>query len=66
VGSGRSGARGVSEIGAGSAVAAIKTKAVRDGDDDVINGKKTWITSGAQVDWMGMLANRIAPVRKPK
>jgi citronellyl-CoA dehydrogenase len=48
---------GVSENGAGSDVAAIKTKAVRDGDDYVINGTKMWITNGAQADWMCMLAN---------
>ncbi len=48
---------GVSEPGAGSDVAAIKTRAVRDGDDYVINGSKMWITSGTQADWMCMLAN---------
>jgi citronellyl-CoA dehydrogenase len=48
---------GVSEPGAGSDVAAIKTRAVRDGDDYVINGAKMWITGGTQADWMCMLAN---------
>lgn len=48
---------GVSEPSAGSDVAAIKTRAVRDGDDYVINGSKMWITSGTQADWMCMLAN---------
>ncbi len=48
---------GVSEVGAGSDVAAIKTRAVRDGDDYVINGAKMWITNGTQADWMCMLAN---------
>jgi citronellyl-CoA dehydrogenase len=48
---------GVSEPGAGSDVAAIKTKAVRDGGDYVINGSKMWITNGTQADWMCMLAN---------
>jgi citronellyl-CoA dehydrogenase len=48
---------GVSEPGAGSDVAAIKTRAVRDGGDYVINGSKMWITSGTQADWMCMLAN---------
>ena len=48
---------GVSEPGAGSDVAAIKTCAVRDGGDYVINGSKMWITSGTQADWMCMLAN---------
>ena len=48
---------GVSEPGAGSDVAAIKTTARRDGDDYVINGGKMWITSGMQADWMCCLAN---------
>ncbi|KAJ6666653.1 hypothetical protein lerEdw1_020377 [Lerista edwardsae] len=48
---------GVSEIGAGSDVASIQTKAVRKGDDYVINGGKMWITSGCQADWMCLLAN---------
>ena len=48
---------GVSEPGAGSDVAAIKTTARRDGDDFVINGGKMWITSGTQADWMCCLAN---------
>jgi citronellyl-CoA dehydrogenase len=48
---------GVSEPGAGSDVAAIKTCAVRDGGDYVINGSKMWITNGTQADWMCMLAN---------
>ncbi|EMP28385.1 Putative acyl coa dehydrogenase 6 [Chelonia mydas] len=48
---------GVSEPGAGSDVASIKTTAVRKGDDYVINGGKMWITSGCQADWMCLLAN---------
>jgi len=48
---------GVSEAGAGSDVASIKTRAVSDGDDFVINGGKFWITNGAQADWMCCLAN---------
>jgi citronellyl-CoA dehydrogenase len=48
---------GVSEPSAGSDVAAIKTRAVRDGGDYVINGSKMWITNGTQADWMCMLAN---------
>ena len=48
---------GVSEPGAGSDVAAITTRAVRDGGDYVINGSKMWITNGTQADWMCMLAN---------
>jgi len=48
---------GVSEPGAGSDVAAIRTSARSDGDDYVINGGKLWITNGAQADWMCCLAN---------
>ena len=47
---------GVSEPGAGSDVAGIRTRAVRDGDDWVINGRKMWITSGTQADWVCLLA----------
>ena len=39
-------AYGVSEAGAGSDVAGIQTRAVRKGDDYVINGSKLWITNG--------------------
>ena len=48
---------GVSETGAGSDVASIRTTAVADGDDYVINGGKMWTTSGNQADWMCLLAN---------
>ncbi len=48
---------GVSEPGAGSDVANIKTTARRDGDDLIINGSKMWITNSLQADWMCLLAN---------
>ncbi|MFT3819102.1 MAG: acyl-CoA dehydrogenase family protein [Rubrivivax sp.] len=48
---------GVSEPGAGSDVASVKTRARADGDEWVIDGAKTWITNGCQADWMCMLAN---------
>ncbi|KFM12305.1 putative acyl-CoA dehydrogenase 6, partial [Aptenodytes forsteri] len=48
---------GISEAGAGSDVANIKTTAVRKGDEYVINGGKMWTTSGCQADWMCLLAN---------
>ena len=48
---------GVSEPGAGSDVAEIKTNARSDGDDYVIDGGKMWITNGAQADWMCLIAN---------
>ena len=48
---------GVSEPGAGSDVASIKTTAKKDGRDYVINGSKMWITNSLQADWMCLLAN---------
>ena len=48
---------GVSEPGAGSDVASIKTNARADGDDYVINGGKMWITNGTQADWICLLTN---------
>ena len=48
---------GVSEVGAGSDVASIKTTARKDGDDYVINGGKMWTTNGTQADWICLLAN---------
>ncbi len=51
------GCLGVSESGAGSDVASIRTTARKDGDDYVLSGEKMWITSGCQADWMCCLAN---------
>jgi citronellyl-CoA dehydrogenase len=48
---------GVSEPGAGSDVAGLRTTARKDGGDYVINGGKMWITNGTQADWMCCLAN---------
>jgi len=48
---------GVSEPGAGSDVAGIKSRAVKDGDDYLITGQKMWITNSLQADWMCMLVN---------
>ncbi|MCP3676009.1 MAG: acyl-CoA dehydrogenase, partial [Gammaproteobacteria bacterium] len=48
---------GVSEPGAGSDVASIKTKAVKNGDDYIINGSKMWITNSTQSDFICLLAN---------
>ncbi|SPA36943.1 Acyl-CoA dehydrogenase MmgC [Cupriavidus taiwanensis] len=58
---------GVSEAGAGSDVASLKTRAVRDGDDYVISGSKMWITNGTQSDWICLLCNTSdGPVHKNK
>ena len=48
---------GVSEVGAGSDVASIKTHARKDGGDYIINGGKMWTTNGTQADWCCVLAN---------
>ncbi|XP_062342708.1 probable acyl-CoA dehydrogenase 6 [Osmerus eperlanus] len=48
---------GVSEVGAGSDVASIRTRAVRKGDEFVVSGGKMWTTNGTQADWMCLLAN---------
>jgi len=47
----------VSEPGAGSDVAGIKTTARREGDEYVISGSKQWITNGTQADWACTLVN---------
>ncbi len=44
--------QGWSEPNAGSDMAAIRTKAVRDGDHWVIEGQKTWCSRGVWADWM--------------
>lgn len=46
------GALGVTEPGGGSDVARLRTSAVPDGDDWVVNGAKTYITSGTRADFV--------------
>ena len=43
---------GITEPDAGSDVAGIKTRAVKDGDEYVINGSKTYITNGHRADFI--------------
>lgn len=58
---------GVSEPGAGSDVASIKSHARKDGGDYIVSGQKMWITNSLQADWMCMLVNTgEGPVHKNK
>jgi len=50
------GAIAVTEPGAGSDVAGLRTRAVKKGDAYVINGSKTYITNGVQADFVTLLA----------
>jgi alkylation response protein AidB-like acyl-CoA dehydrogenase len=47
---------GISEPGAGADPAGMRTSAVRDGDDWVINGRKIWITRAAEADFTILMA----------
>uniref|UniRef100_UPI00398EDE52 medium-chain specific acyl-CoA dehydrogenase, mitochondrial n=1 Tax=Pristiophorus japonicus TaxID=55135 RepID=UPI00398EDE52 len=46
----------VTEPGAGSDVAGLKTKAEKKGDEYIINGQKMWITNGGKANWYFLLA----------
>lgn len=54
-----------SEPAAGSDIANVSTRGIRDGDFYVINGQKTWTTGGHRADW-GFMLFRTDPDAKPK
>lgn len=53
--------QGYSEPNAGSDLASLKTTAVRDGDDYIVNGTKTWTTLGQYADWIFCLVRTGGP-----
>jgi alkylation response protein AidB-like acyl-CoA dehydrogenase len=58
--------QGYSEPGAGSDLASLKTKAVREGDHYIINGQKTWTTLGHFADWIFVLCRTDPTAKKPQ
>ncbi|MER3489981.1 MAG: acyl-CoA dehydrogenase [Meiothermus sp.] len=46
----------LSEPGNGSDAAALRTRAVRDGDHYILNGTKTWISNGGEAEWVVVFA----------
>jgi hypothetical protein len=58
--------QGYSEPNSGSDLASLKTTAVRDGDEYIVNGAKTWNTYGQYADWIFCLVRTDNTVKKQK
>jgi alkylation response protein AidB-like acyl-CoA dehydrogenase len=56
--------QGYSEPGSGSDLASLKTRAVRDGDDYIVNGQKIWTTEAQDADWIFCLVRTSGEGRK--
>jgi alkylation response protein AidB-like acyl-CoA dehydrogenase len=55
--------QGYSEPGAGSDLASLKTRAVRQGNSYIVNGQKTWNTLGQHADWIFCLVRTDSEVK---